>query len=151
MGKTQNWQGWKKGKGRPCLSPVSSPLFYGSDHLGTWNRLSHPEFHILSHACRENNGQLATFYLLGFFNPFKVLILYYWHLFQITVFGWRECKLTREDTCTSTINRTFTIFIIYSIHTQVTMKTRVFASMLECRQGICSKISCKKNTTMIQA
>ena len=42
--------------------------FSGPDYLGTWNRLSHPEFQILDHACRENNGQLAAFYLLGFFN-----------------------------------------------------------------------------------
>ena len=83
VGKMQTWQGWKKGKGRSFLSPVSSQFFFfmfalsqfsGPDHLGTWNRLSHLEFHILSHACRENNGQVATFYLLGFFNPFKVII-----------------------------------------------------------------------------
>ena len=44
--------------------------FSGPNYLGTWNRLSHAEFQILGHACKENNGQLATFYLLGFFNHF---------------------------------------------------------------------------------
>ena len=123
--KMQKWQGWKKGKGMPCLSLVLSQFlsffffmfalsqFSGPDYLGACNWLSHPEFQILGHACKENNAQLATFYLLGFFNPFKVIILYYWYLFQITVFGWRACKLAREDKCTSTINKTFTFFTIY--------------------------------------
>ena len=89
--KMRKWRGWKKGKGRSFLSPVSSCLFFlffifyflffiffmfalfqfsGPNYLETWNRLSHSEFQILGHACKENNGQLATFYLLGFFNLF---------------------------------------------------------------------------------
>ena len=77
--------GLEKGKRKVLPLPSVVPIyiffmvvlsqFSGPDHLGTWNRLSHPEFQILGHACRENNGRLATFYLLGFFNPFFLFVL----------------------------------------------------------------------------
>ena len=153
VGKMRKWQGKKaeKGEKEGPASPQFPPMFFFCFvffvfffHVrtlsiqrtqispGTWNRLSHPQFQILGHACKETNGQLATFYLLG-----------YWYLLQISVVGCRACKLAIEAECTSTINKIFTIFIIYSIHTQVSTKTRVFACFSVGRVSVARYLSKK--------
>ena len=52
--------------------------FSGPDYLRqNLEQAKSPEFQVLGCACRENNSQLAAFYLLGFFNPFIFIFSIY--------------------------------------------------------------------------